>query len=145
MKLKFITSWSPDVEVDDLSQWRPPDPDDVSVELEVLAGPDGDIGEEKFSLEVSTPRAIARLVERDGVVALLHHIVLARWDWPTLWGFLETYASKCEGDTWEEVATRFGLMARWEFDESPSISASAQTTHSWCGSLAGRLGKASPT
>ena len=105
---------SPDVY--DLRTFRPNDPTKFGVFVQAMIGPAGDDSSESFDLTVCTPRWLAEKVESEGPTIGLHHIVVAVFDYDALFAAVQTFCSRCEGSTWEEVCRKVGRLGRWEFD-----------------------------
>lgn len=106
---------SPDV--DDLQTFRPQDPTNFSIFVQAMIGPEGEDSSESFDISVCTPSWVAATAEREGPVIGLHHILVSRFDYEALFRSIESFCSRCEGASWQEVGAKVGRLGRWEFDE----------------------------
>jgi hypothetical protein len=107
-------------EIFDLEAYRPADPSSFGFLLQVLAGTSGEDGEDSFNVIVCTPRWLEERYRSTDVVLLRHHLLVSRYDWSAIARFITGYVRSCEGETWQEVATKIGRLGHWEFeDHSP--------------------------
>jgi hypothetical protein len=104
------------LDVDDLAAWAP-ESDNWVLALRLLAGPDDGPGEESFDLTVCSPAWLAERTRRDGILDGRHHLIVERYDWPTLRRYVERYVDQCEGATWRDVAEKLGRLGFWEFED----------------------------
>ncbi len=114
MRAEIARFHSPDV--DDLSAFRPEDPEDVGFLLQVLAGPEGTGGEESFDVQVCTPGWFLR--SRGETVASpgQHTILITSYDWPAIERYIRQIVDSVVGDDWRELATQLdGRLGKWEF------------------------------
>lgn len=104
------------LDVDDLDGWAP-EGESWALGLQILAGPDNGPGEESFDLTVCNLAWLAERVRRDGVYDGRYHLIVERYDWATLRGFVERRVQQCEGRTWREVAEQLARLGYWEFED----------------------------
>ncbi|MCS1350871.1 immunity 8 family protein [Mechercharimyces sp. CAU 1602] len=104
-------------DVDDVLNFMPLNEEEFSFSLQLLVGPKGMDGEESFEVEVCTPKWILREYDRSEVVMGRHRLIMAKYDFERLMGFIEKYISSCTGDNWEEVAGKLSRLGRWEFED----------------------------
>jgi Immunity protein 8 len=114
MKAAVRRLHSPDA---DLSTFRPDDPDDVGILVQVIAGPDGGPGEESFDVMVCTPRWLERRVRADGPLVGRHHLVVASYDGAEVTRFLTAAVEAEHAPTWNDLAARLGRIGMWEFED----------------------------
>ena len=106
---------SPDVP--DLAALRPRDPQSFSILIQAMFGPSDGAGQESFDFILCTPAWLATEAQRVGVVDGRHHLIVETYDLARLRDFLERYADRCSGDTWQECAGKLSRLGRWEFED----------------------------
>jgi hypothetical protein len=115
MKAAIRGMHSPDVH--DLESYRPDDPEDVDVFIQVLAGPADGEGEESFNVQVVTPKALRRLAVESGPMIGRHHVIVLEWNWRVVHDFLVRTFEGQDALTWNELAERLGRIGHWEFED----------------------------
>ncbi|MGN6608142.1 MAG: Imm8 family immunity protein [Jatrophihabitans sp.] len=107
-----------------------PDPTDVEFLVQFWvsdadeARTGSDVGQDMFSLLVITPKALKRLVRRDGPQSGRHMLIIDRWDWEDVQRVVREHVASVDGADWDELATKLGRWAKWEFEdyvEPPAI------------------------
>jgi hypothetical protein len=104
-------------DIDDLEHYSPPAPDEFSFLLQIIAGPEGQEGEESFDAIVCSPMWLSRNLVGDKVMAGRHHLIMNSYSYVTLYSFLRGELEKCEGKDWNEVASKLSRIGRWEFED----------------------------
>jgi Immunity protein 8 len=115
MKAQLKHLHSPDV--DDLQAFCPQDPTTFRIFVQAMIGPEGEDSSESFDISVCTPSWLAAAAERDGPVIGLHHVIVATFDYDALFKSIQSFCSRCDGASWQEVGAKLGKLGRWEFDE----------------------------
>lgn len=105
---------SPDI---DLDSFIPVDNKNFGFLLQVMAGPEGGIGEESFDMMVCTPEWFSENNSNQLAVWGRHYLFIFDYDIKEILQFISRYVEKCTGDTWEEVALKLGRMGHWEFED----------------------------
>ena len=85
---------SPDAQ--DLHGYRPDDPTCFGLFIQLLAGPEGEPGEESFDFTVCTGAWLS-LKAAEGPFIARHNVVVSEYDWPAIQSFLERFVRSCEG------------------------------------------------
>lgn len=106
---------SPDIL--DLASFKPADPKNVGLLLQIMVGPRDGEGEESFDALVCTPQWLLENHSSEDVISGRHHIVMFEFDIDRLKHFIEAFLSECEGSSWREVALKVGRLGRWEFED----------------------------
>lgn len=106
--------WSPDVE--DLENWRPPEPDEFCILVQMLIGPAEGEGEESFDFTVCTPRWLTSKVT-DRPMFLRHHLLVSRYDFSEIRAALGRLVTSCSGRDWNELASKLARYGQWEFED----------------------------
>ncbi len=108
--------YSPDVE--DLQRFVPDDPKNVGILIQLLVGSSDRGGAESFDVLVCTPDWIRQEVEfRGGILDGRHHVIVDRWDWPTISSYLRMRVEEVGAADWQGVAMKLGRLGRWEFQD----------------------------
>jgi hypothetical protein len=105
---------SPDLQ--DLAVDKPADPEKFGMLVQMLVGPADGPGEESFDVLVCIPSRLADLVEKGPIIAR-HHLVVSRWNWKEIEGFLRAQVARCEAETWAEIGNCIARVDQWEFEE----------------------------
>jgi len=101
----------------------PPDPGNCTVFIQAMIGPDDEIGEESFGLEVVTA---TYLREHDRPQSGRGVLVLDSFDWRAVRSFIEERLSKAARESWSEIGEELNKELHWEFDNyKPHISRGA--------------------
>jgi hypothetical protein len=105
------------LEIDDLENYAPPDPDIFRVSMCLVAGPQGEQGEETFDFQVCSPRWLEQDLREGEVVLLRHKLIMKSFDFTKVRRFVERYVRGIEGKDWEEVANKLARLGHWEFED----------------------------
>jgi len=104
---------SPDIS--DLESFSPEYEDSFGFLLQAFFGPEASAGEEAFDMIVCTPKWIEQELG-EGVLVGKNHLIVARYDFRVIHTFLSSYARKCTGSSWDEVAAQLSQLGKWEFE-----------------------------
>lgn len=114
MRARVRRLHSPDV---DLDTYRPADPADVGVLVQVIVGPADGPGEESFDVVVCTPRWLERHTQRDGPLVGRHHLIVSEYDAKQVREFLVRLFEAEQADSWRALAERLARYGQWEFED----------------------------
>lgn len=114
MKPQIHGFHSPDA---DLDTFKPSDPTDVGVLVQIMIGPEGGLGYESFDVVVCTPGWFQEDVRREGIILGRHYLFVERFHWEFVRRFLEEWVGKQHGDSWEQLALRLSRLGKWEFED----------------------------
>jgi len=106
---------SPDVE--DLSAFRPSEGVAFSILVQAVFGPAGAEGEESFDIVVCSPEWLAEELTRHAAITGRHLMIVKSFDLEAFRRHLVEIASRCQGATWVDVATKLSTIGRWEFED----------------------------
>jgi hypothetical protein len=107
-EIKGVTS----ADVADWQTWRPADPEQVYLALELSIGPEGESRADLFQIVVATPRAIAGRPDlRTGAL-----LVVQRYDGQEVRRMLDRLVAGCEQPTWESTVNRLRRQFDWEYE-----------------------------
>jgi hypothetical protein len=95
----------------------PPDPTDCWVVVTASIGVAGDEASDNFTLYVSTPRRLERIVADETQLWGRHLLIVEQFDWTTVRNAIEKICDETTGDTWDAIASRLGRYAAWEFED----------------------------
>jgi hypothetical protein len=112
MRARLKRLHSPDVA--DLESWSPGDKD-FGLLLQAMIGPDGNDGEESFSLTVCTPDWFSGHRMEQGLRMGSQTLFVARYDYLLIRHFIERAAQRAEADNWQELALGLSWLGEWEF------------------------------
>jgi hypothetical protein len=80
-------------------------------------GPANANSEELFYLTVSSPKWLARAVERDGFVWGRHHLIVLHYDLDRITAIITKFVERCSGESWPVVAEKLARIASWKFED----------------------------
>ncbi|WKL57150.1 Imm8 family immunity protein [Asticcacaulis sp. ZE23SCel15] len=112
MRAQLKSLHSPDV---DLDSYYPNNADCFSFLLQAFIGPDVEDGEDVFNFIVCTPQWLE--VEKKGEITFgANYIIVTNYNLKDIEEHLKSYAQRCVGDSWVEVANKIAKVGEWEFD-----------------------------
>jgi hypothetical protein len=114
MKAELRSIWSIDTE--DLATWNPPN-EAYALHVRLMVGPHGEDGEESFDLTLCSTAWLRQLAQDERIFDPRHHLILERFDWPTVEEYLVQRVARCEAESWPEVAEKVSRLAYWEFED----------------------------
>ena len=82
-----------------------------------MIGPAGAEGEESFDITVCSPKWLLQQHTEQDVILGRHHLIMLKYDFDRLLRAIEALCEEAEAPTWEEVATKLGRFAKWEFED----------------------------
>ena len=106
---------SPDVH--DLENYVPEAPDCFGFLLQMMIGPDNDMGSESFDAMVCTPEWLNVNFREHEIIWGRHYIIVFQYDYRRLVDRIENYLATCKGDSWAEVALKVCRIGHWEFED----------------------------
>jgi hypothetical protein len=115
MKAELRVLHSPDL--DDLQHGSPPDPSNFGILVQAMIGPEDEEGEESFDIVVCTPTWMANKVAAEGYAWGRHHLLIPRYDYPTIRDAVRALCHSVEGSDWRGVATALARYGAWEFED----------------------------
>lgn len=103
-------------DIENLDSWRPADPDDVAIPIEMEIGPDDDDGADLFQALVANKTGFRRYRQAvPGPVACPRLFVL-RFDWPAVKQRIESIVEECSGPDWPSIVRQWRTYFLWEYD-----------------------------
>jgi len=118
MRAELKRLHSPDVD-GPLEAFVPVDDRNFGFLLQIMAGPEGEEGEESFDVVVCSPAWLDRKLRAEPFVGR-HHLFMRKYQYETLVAFILSYCRECTGDTWANVAEKLGRLGKWEFENYKS-------------------------
>lgn len=115
MKAQIKYLHSPDV--DDLQSFIPQVKDSFCFLLQIMVGPLGQQGEESFDALVCTPKWLIEHFDKGQIIIGRHYLLVFEYDYDRLTSFIDSYIEKCEGESWQEIATKLSRIGKWEFED----------------------------
>lgn len=107
-----VSSW----DHPNIRTWEPEDPSDIVEDLTLHIGARGGKGTEMFTLRIATPAGLSKLCAKDGIVATRPLLVIDRFDFHSLWAWLERTVKSCEGETWLDCVHELRVYFMWEYE-----------------------------
>src|SRR5260221_408716 len=112
-KVRAVYTWT----MDDLEKYTPEDLEGFCVSVRALVGPKNGEGEESFDIQVCSPKKLQEICQEQGFLVGRHHLIVCRYDAPTIKRLITELIERCEGDSWREVAEKVGRIGHWEFED----------------------------
>jgi hypothetical protein len=114
MRAQIKRFYSPDI---DLESFVPTNHTKVGFLLQIMVGPENEVGEESFDVTVCTPGWLQEHYANQAVVPLRHHLLIQDYNYHSLTTSLRQLVERCVGDSWKEIAQQVGKIGQWEFEE----------------------------
>ena len=105
------------LDIDDLSNYSPADPESFCFSLRIIAGPEAEEGEESFDVQVCTPKWMLENFSKEEVILGRHYLIVMEYNYDRLLEAISSFCSECEGASWEEVAEKIGRLGYWEYED----------------------------
>jgi hypothetical protein len=103
-------------DIANLETYVPEEEDNFGFVLRAMVGPLNDKGEESFDITVCTPKWLTKTYQHSEVLLGLHKLLVFKYDYLRVRGFIEKFLMRCSGDTWQEVAQKVSVLGQWEFE-----------------------------
>jgi hypothetical protein len=117
-RAKITEIYSPDV--DDLRSYKPENPDNFCILLQINVGADNDLEKdfsgETFDIEVYTPKWLLSAYRNDEIILPKNSLIVFEYDFERIYERLKHLIESCEGSSWDEIAEQVGKFAAWEFN-----------------------------
>ena len=108
-ELKSIFAW--DI---DLATWTPADTD-FGIPVVLFIGVVGEHTSDAFDVTLCTPGWFAQRMKESPVASGQHTLFVSRHDYRALEAYITDFVSRCDGETWPEIAAKLNHLGRWEF------------------------------
>jgi hypothetical protein len=102
-------------DVDDYSTYEPDEPLVFGYEITFSIGVVGRDGADYFSVFVASAGYLQRTFPDDAARFLRHTILARDYNVKQVVALMEKYVNSLEEDSWERLADKINLVARWEF------------------------------
>jgi hypothetical protein len=106
---------SPDIY--DLISYEPFPEDSFCFLVQLIAGPQGQEGEESFDVMICSPKWIMENVKEDEPLIGRHYLIMKKYNFDLLWYTIQSYCKLCEGKIWIECAEKLSRLGKWEFED----------------------------
>ena len=80
-----------------------------------MIGPADGPGEESFDFMLCTSEWFGSNM-KDDIAIGRHHLFVKEFSYARLEKFVRDYCTRCDGNSWQEVAEKLGRLGHWEFD-----------------------------
>lgn len=111
-KLKYLSS--PDTE--DLKNFRPIDPENFSILIQIHVGSPIEDGNETFDIEICTPKWLLSNYKKTEIILGRHMVLVFEYNFQRLEDRIKKIISSSSGNTWSEIAEKLSKWAHWEFE-----------------------------
>jgi hypothetical protein len=107
------------VDIPEVWNWVPNDPEDVYYYMELTIGEDTSAGGDLFGLTVATPKALLKRMRTSGKQSQSgrHHLIVLDYSWDKVLHFINDVIDKCHGRDWEEIGLKLARHFKWEFED----------------------------
>jgi len=99
----------------DIRTSQPDDPLCFNEKLTAVIGPADFEGGDYFHIDVCTPRWIQQ--HHCGLAWGRFMLIVDKYDYEEIAGFVSRYVESCEGENWEELAAKLSRVMFWEFED----------------------------
>jgi len=119
-EIKSIFSW--DVPNGDLEGWTPPERD-FGIYVMLFIGAEGDHRSDRFGLLLCTPGWFADKLKDTLIETGQYTLFVDEFNYTKVREYIDAYVQRCEGTSWQELASKLDHLASWEFkDDNTYIS-----------------------
>lgn len=115
MRGRVVNIFSPDI--DDLNSFYPEDSESFSFMLRIMVGADTLSGEESFDIEILTPKWLMDNYSSDEVILGRNKMIVFEYNINRIKNKITKIIEAQTSDNWEELASKIGKIALWEFDD----------------------------
>jgi hypothetical protein len=82
-----------------------------------MIGPAEREGEESFDMVVCTPEWLKQNHVATEIVLGRHHVIVFGYDYESLASYIASFAERCTGESWQDVAQQLSRLGKWEFED----------------------------
>src|SRR5215475_13595685 len=107
--LRFLHS----TDADPLRDFCPDGP--FGIPVQAIIGPANGPGEESFDFMLCTPEWFGTNMQDDIMIGR-HYLFVKEFSYWRLEKFVRDYCTRCDGNSWQEVAEKLSRLGHWEFD-----------------------------
>lgn len=104
------------LDVDNLSEFCPADPDFFGVSLRLVIGSNNSVGEDLFDLLVCSPEWVKAECMNYNFVWGKDILILSEFRFDLIKKIIEEYVNSIEGSSWVEIAQSLSKVMGWEFE-----------------------------
>jgi hypothetical protein len=97
--------------------WQPEDEEVFVMFISIGIGRKGKKGSDDFSIRIATPKGLMNLESDDGIIATRSLLIMERYNFQSLWRWLEKTVASCEGSTWPECVEKLRYYFDWEYHD----------------------------
>ena len=101
-------------DIPNVETYVPDEEDNFGFVLRAMVGPLDGEGEESFDIVVCTPKWLAEKYGPSEVLLGLHKLIVFKYNFPRVRGFIEKFLMRCSGNTWQEIGQKVSLLGQWE-------------------------------
>jgi hypothetical protein len=99
-----------------IEMWEPDDPGDIAEELIVYIGAKGKKDADIFAIQVATPKGLSMDPVRDGIIAERSLVVVDRYEYWSVYTWLQKIVDMCGGATWMDCVNELRRYFNWEHE-----------------------------
>jgi Immunity protein 8 len=103
-------------DIANIENYVPDEEDNFGFVLRAMVGPLDEEGEESFDIVVCTPKWLAEKYGPSEVLLGLHKLIVFKYNFLCVRGFIEKFLMRCSGNSWEEIGQKVSLLGQWEFE-----------------------------
>ena len=105
------------IDVVDLVNYQPEDPEEFGFLLTLTVGIEGREGADNFHLMIATPKYIQKMHPTESVIFLRHYLLVFRYDFKAILDAVNRQLCLIEEDNWKKIGEKVGRIAQWEFED----------------------------
>jgi hypothetical protein len=119
LKAKLKSWCCPDIE--DLSNYSPPQFDNFCFLFRAMVGPAEREGKESFDIQVCTPKWLLSNMKEDEIICGRHFLIVLEYQFERILNRIKNVIESCNGKDWDEVAEKVSRIGFWEFEDYKDI------------------------
>lgn len=105
----------PDIE--DLKTYRPDNPGNFVIHLQIFVGLEGSESSESFNFTICTPTWIKENTNNNEYTPPKYHLVVHEYNYEKLVRGFERLIKSIAGQDWNEYAQKLAQFGHWEFED----------------------------
>ena len=105
------------VDIEDLHNFVPENPENFCFLLELMVGPDNQEGEESFDIQVCTPLWFLSILKPNDVILGRHFLIVLEYNFERIYSKIKQLIEAYSADNWNELAEKIARIGYWEFED----------------------------
>jgi immunity protein 8 of polymorphic toxin system len=115
MKAKLKTIYNPNI--GDLANYCPKMSENFCILFRAMVGPQGELAEESFDIQVCTPLWFLSTLKQNDVIPGKHFFIILEYNFERIYSKIKQLIEAYSADNWNELAEKIARIGYWEFED----------------------------